>query len=290
MRSVGDRPVMTVLAEEPASQADKPVEKPARDRRKTALIAAVAIWAVAITGVVIFRSNGDNSAAPVARPSVAPSASDAPLTVAQTYQTVLPSLVSIRSTGKAGSSSPARSMTESSTGTGVIANADGTILTANHVIAGAVAITVTYTDGTTAAAEVKSADPAQDVATLTPAKLPETLVPATLGGGLKVGDDVVAMGNPLGLTASTTSGVVSGLNRTMAREEGGDIAGLIQFDAAVNPGSSGGPLINDRGQVSGIVVALANPTDAGTFIGIGFAVPIGAALGGGQGNGRTPPL
>jgi S1-C subfamily serine protease len=245
---------------------------------------------VAITGVVIFRSNGDNSAAPVARPSVAPSASDAPLTVAQTYQTVLPSLVSIRSTGKAGSSSPARSMTESSTGTGVIANADGTILTANHVIAGAVAITVTYTDGTTAAAEVKSADPAQDVATLTPAKLPETLVPATLGGGLKVGDDVVAMGNPLGLTASTTSGVVSGLNRTMAREEGGDIAGLIQFDAAVNPGSSGGPLINDRGQVSGIVVALANPTDAGTFIGIGFAVPIGAALGGGQGNGRTPPL
>jgi S1-C subfamily serine protease len=290
MRSVGDRPVMTVLAEEPASQADKPVEKPARDRRKTALIAAVAIWAVAITGVVIFRSNGDNSAAPVARPSVAPSASDAPLTVAQTYQTVLPSLVSIRSTGKAGSSSPARSMTESSTGTGVIANADGTILTANHVIAGAVAITVTYTDGTTAAAEVKSADPAQDIATLTPAKLPETLVPATLGGGLKVGDDVVAMGNPLGLTASTTSGVVSGLNRTMAREEGGDIAGLIQFDAAVNPGSSGGPLINDRGQVSGIVVALANPTDAGTFIGIGFAVPIGAALGGGQGNGRTPPL
>jgi S1-C subfamily serine protease len=290
MRSVGDRPVMTVLAEEPASQADKPVEKPARDRRKTALIAAVAIWAVAITGVVIFRSNGDNSAAPVARPSVAPSASDAPLTVAQTYQTVLPSLVSIRSTGKAGSSSPARSMTESSTGTGVIANADGTILTANHVIAGAVAITVTYTDGTTAAAEVKSADPAQDIATLTPAKLPETLVPATLGGGLKVGDDVVAMGNPLGLTASTTSGVVSGLNRTMAREEGGDIAGLIQFDAAVNPGSSGGPLINDRGQVSGIVVALANPTDAGTFIGIGFAVPIGAALGGAQGNGRNPPL
>lgn len=290
MRSVGDRPVMTVLAEEPESQLDKPVEKPARDLRKTALIATVALWAVAITGVVIFRGNGDNSAAPVARPSVAPSASDTPLTVAQTYQTILPSLVSIRSTGKAGSSSPAKSMAESSTGTGVIANADGTILTANHVIAGAVAITVTYTDGTTSAAEVKSADPAQDIATLTPAKLPETLVPATLGGGLKVGDDVVAMGNPLGLTASTTSGVVSGLNRTMAREEGGDIAGLIQFDAAVNPGSSGGPLINDRGQVSGIVVALANPTDAGTFIGIGFAVPIGAALGGGQGNGRTPPL
>jgi len=112
-----------------------------------------------------------------------------------------------------------------------------------------------------------------------------------LGGGLAVGDDVVAIGNPLGLTATTTSGVVSGLNRVLTRKAQGDIAGLIQFDAAVNPGSSGGPLLNDRGQVAGIVVALANPTDAGTFIGIGFAVPIGAALGGsGPGNGQAPPL
>ena len=285
---------MTVLA---ADIADKPEEKPKRawstaHPGKKALIAAVLVWAVAITGIVVFRGTGGAPSAPAAaRPSAAPSASAAPLTVAQIYQTVLPSLVSIRSTGKAGPpAAAAKSMTESSTGTGVIANADGTIITADHVIAGAVAIQVTYTDGTTAAAEVKSADRAHDIATLTPAKGPETLVPATLGGGLGVGDDVVAMGNPLGLTASTTSGVVSGLNRTMSRAEGGDITGLIQFDAAVNPGSSGGPLINDRGQVAGIVVALANPTDAGTFIGIGFAVPIGAALGGGQGNGRTPPL
>ena len=284
---------MTVLA---ADIADKPEEKPKRawstaHPRKKALIAAVLVWAVAITGIVVFRGTGGAPSAPAAaRPSAAPSASAAPLTVAQIYQTVLPSLVSIRSTGKAGPpAAAAKSMTESSTGTGVIANADGTIITADHVIAGAVAIQVTYTDGTTEAAEVKSADRAHDIATLTPAKGPETLVPATLGGGLGVGDDVVAMGNPLGLTASTTSGVVSGLNRTMSRAEGGDITGLIQFDAAVNPGSSGGPLLNDRGQVAGIVVALANPTDAGTFIGIGFAVPIGAALGG-QGNGRNPPL
>src|SRR3954454_14267989 len=157
MRSIGDRPVVTVLA---ADIAEKPEEKPQRGwnaprLRKTALIAAVLIWAVAITGIVIFRGAGGGSRAPAAaRPSASPTASAAPLTVAQIYQTVLPSLVSIRSTGKAGSSSPARSMTESSTGTGVIANADGTILTANHVIAGAVAITVTYTDGATAAAEV----------------------------------------------------------------------------------------------------------------------------------------
>jgi S1-C subfamily serine protease len=286
MQSVGDRPERAVL---PADDAVKSGQKPRNpELRRKLLIAAVVIWAAAITAVVIFRGGGDK-AAPAARPSAEPSASDGPLTAEQIYRTVLPSLVSIRSTGKA-SSSPARSMAEPATGTGVIANADGTILTANHVIEGAAEIQVTYTDGTTSTAEVRSADPRQDIATLTPAELPETLVPAALGGGLGVGDDVVAMGNPLGLTASTSSGIVSGLGRAMSREEGGDITGLIQFDAAVNPGSSGGPLINDRAQVAGIVVALANPTEAGTFIGIGFAVPIGAALGGGQGDGRTPPL
>jgi S1-C subfamily serine protease len=180
---------------------------------------------------------------------------------------------------------------KTATGTGVIANANGTVLTALHVVEGADSVQVTYADGSSSPAVVASADAKQDIATLTPAKLPETVVPAVLGGGLAVGDDVVAIGNPLGLTASTTSGVVSGLDRVLTRDKSDDIAGLIQFDAAVNPGSSGGPLINDRGQVVGIIVALANPTSAGTFIGIGFAVPIGAALGGtGEGDGQAPPL
>ena len=101
---------------------------------------------------------------------------------------------------------------------------------------------------------------------------------------MAIGDEVVAIGNQLGLADSTTAGVVSGLNRSA-----GDLHGLIQFDAAVNPGSSGGPLANNRGQVVGIVVALANPSGAGTFIGIGFAVPIGAALGPGTtGDGPQP--
>ena len=281
----------------PASEAPPPAERPERqwnspELRRKALIGAIVLWAVAITAVVVFRGGGDDGANPAAatRPSASPSASDAPLSVAEVYQTLLPSVVLIKSTGKAGSASAAKSMTESSTGSGVIVNADGTILTALHVVKDALAIQVSYTDGSTSAAEIASSDAKQDIATLKPAKLPETLVPAALGGGLAGGDDVVAIGNPLGLTATTTNGVVSGLNRTMARDEGGDITGLIQFDAAVNPGSSGGPLINDQGQVAGIVVALANPTDAGTFIGIGFAVPIGAALGGGQGDGRQPPL
>ena len=285
---------MTVLG---VDGAEPPPPEPAEPRRRwnTAarrrqlLIGVVLAWAVAITGVVLFR--GDGNATPgTAAPAVAPSASDGPLSVPDIYRTLLPSVVLIRSTG-GGSSAVDRDKQAKATGTGVIVNADGTVLTALHVVDGADAVTLTYADGTESAAAVAGTDPARDIATLTPAKQPDTLIPAVLGGGLAVGDNVVAVGNPLGLTATTTSGVVSGLDRALDRGDASDIAGLIQFDAAVNPGSSGGPLINDRGQVTGIVIALANPTDAGTFIGIGFAVPIGAALGGaGQGNGRAPPL
>ena len=114
-------------------------------------------------------------------------------------------------------------------------------------------------------------------------------MPATLGGGADVGASVVAVGNPLGLTDSVSSGVISGLNRT-ADTDTGQRTGLIQFDAAVNPGSSGGPLLDGQGLVIGIVVALAEPDGQDAFAGIGFAVPIGAALNGtssgGQGKDR----
>jgi S1-C subfamily serine protease len=282
---------MTVLGVEGAPSPPPVPEEPkgrwhTAGLRRRVLIGAVLAWAVAITAVVLVRGGGDPQAPAAARPSASPSASDGPLSVAEVYQALVPSVVLIQTTG--GGSSADRNA--KGTGTGVIVNADGTILTAQHVIDGADTIKVSYADGTTSAARVASADAAQDIATLTPATLPATLVPAVLGGGLAVGDDVVAIGNPLGLTLSTTSGVVSGLDRVLRRAKPGDMSGLIQFDAAVNPGSSGGPLLNDRGQVAGIIVALANPTDAGTFIGIGFAVPIGAALGTGEGDGRTPPL
>ena len=287
---------MTVLGPggpPPATAPEEPKDpKPrwntARLRRRVA-IGVVAAWAVAITVVVLSRGGGDDTAAPAARPSASPSASAGPLSVAQVYQTLLPSVVLIETTGGGKTAADAQPA-KAASGTGVIVNADGTILTALHVVDGADTIEVAYTDGTQSAAEVATTDAKQDIATLKPATLPQTVVPATLGGGLAVGADVVAIGNPLGLTATTTSGVVSGLNRVLTRSGAGDMSGLIQFDAAVNPGSSGGPLINDRGQVVGIVVALANPTDAGTFIGIGFAVPIGAALGTGAGNGQAPPL
>lgn len=257
--------------------------------RRKVLLGVVVAWAVVIT-VVVFTRGDDTSAPAAATPKPSPSASDAPLSVADVYRTLLPSVVLIQTTGGGGSIAGARATAKSALGSGVIVNADGTILTARHVIDGARSITVTYSDGVASPATVASQDAARDIATLSPTKLPETLVPATLGGSPAIGDDVVAIGNPLGLTATTTSGVVSGLNRVSNRAGTADVAGLIQFDAAVNPGSSGGPLINDRGQVVGIVVSLANPTSAGTFIGIGFAVPIGAALGAGQGDGRAPPL
>jgi S1-C subfamily serine protease len=293
MDSPGPGPVMTVLR----TGGDLPPEPPQRRWRmpdrplgRKILIAVVVIWAVAITAVVLTRGGGDTPAPVTARPTPSPSASDAPLTVAQIYQTVRPSVVLIRAAG--GSSSvDGKQTTEVAIGTGVIINADGTVLTADHVIAGSKSIQITFVDGTTSTATVATGDPKQDIATLTPAKLPETVVPAVLGGGVAVGDDVTAIGNPLGLTGSTTNGVVSGLGRVLSRSKDGDIGGLIQFDAAVNPGNSGGPLIDERGQVVGIVVALANPTGSDTFIGIGFAVPIGSALGAGRGSGQpAPPL
>ena len=193
-----------------------------------------------------------------------------------------PSVVSIEAVRTGGA-------TADTAGTGVIVNADGTVLTALHVVKGASTIRLIFADGTTSAATVTPADPATDVATLGPATLPSVVVPAVLGRSdrLSVGDNVVAIGNQLGLTRTTTTGVVSGLDRRATGTDGASLAGLIQFDAAVNPGSSGGPLVNARGETVGIVVALANPTTDGTFIGVGFAVPIGTALSA-RGGDRVP--
>jgi S1-C subfamily serine protease len=94
-----------------------------------------------------------------------------------------------------------------------------------------------------------------------------------------VGDEVFAVGHPLGLVGTLTAGVVSGLDRSFRAPDGHTLTGLIQFDAAVNPGNSGGPLLNQQGQVIGIVTGLANPTGADDFVGIGFAVPIATAGG-----------
>ncbi len=170
-----------------------------------------------------------------------------------------------------------------SIGTGVIINADGTIMTSNHVVDGGQPITVTFTDGTSSSAQIIESRPELDIATIAANTLPQVVVPAVLGGSVPVGAEVYAVGNPLGLGGSFSEGVVSGLDRTLPLEDGQLLEDLIQFDAAVNPGSSGGPLVNANAQVVGIVTALVNPTGSDFFAGIGFAVPIetaGGAAGG----------
>jgi S1-C subfamily serine protease len=197
---------------------------------------------------------------------------------AQVYQVILPSLVLIETHG---GSAEARQQGHG-IGTGVVINTRGDILTAYHVVAGDTEIDVLFADGSRAMAEVFTAQPQNDIAVLHPLTPPDLIVPAVLGSssGTRVGDEAFAVGNPLGLVASISSGVISGLNRSYELDGGGRIEGLIQFDAAVNPGNSGGPLLNRSGQVIGIVTSLANPTEGGDFfIGIGFAVPIGEAVG-----------
>ncbi|CAN1506546.1 DegQ Trypsin-like serine proteases, typically periplasmic, contain C-terminal PDZ domain [Burkholderiaceae bacterium] len=169
-------------------------------------------------------------------------------------------------------------------GTGVVIKDDGTILTNLHVVASAPRLVVTFADGLESPAVIVSAQRDKDLAVLKPLNIPDDLQPATLGSSqnLSPGDDVVAVGFPFGLGASVSAGVVSGLNRTFKPAEGPPLTGLIQFDAAANPGNSGGPLVNMAGEVLGIVTAILNPTSVRTFIGIGFAITIesaGTALG-----------
>lgn len=166
---------------------------------------------------------------------------------------------------------------ERGVGTGVVIVDKGVILTNLHVVAGAESIKVTFADGLESPATVTGVQPENDLAVLQASKLPDDLIPATMRStaDLRPGDQVVAVGFPFGIGPSVSAGVVSGLDRSFRSPEGKqELGNLIQFDAAANPGNSGGPLINMDGEVLGIVTAILNPTQARTFIGIGFAVPI----------------
>jgi S1-C subfamily serine protease len=208
--------------------------------------------------------------------AAAKQAASAPARSATVYQSILPSMVVVQTDRGAGSDD------SSGLGSGVIVSEQGAILTARHVVADARTITVAFADGTSSPARLVSEDASHDIAVLSAAQPPSVIVPAVLGAtrGLRVGDEAFAVGHPLGLTDSMSAGVISGLNRSVPVPGGKNLDGLIQFDTAVNPGNSGGPLLNRDGQVIGIVTALANPSEQGFFVGIGFAVPINTAAGG----------
>jgi S1-C subfamily serine protease len=192
------------------------------------------------------------------------------------YAAVQPSIVLIDVAEPAGSAAP------TSLGTGVVVNQSATVLTALHVVDGATAIKLTFADGTTSGATISSRQPDLDIAVLQPDTPPANVQPAALGNprSLQIGSDAFVVGNPFGLYGSLSSGVVSGLDRSYQEPVGGQVfKGLIQVDAAVNPGNSGGPLLDHNGRVVGIVTALINPTRQDVFIGIGLAVPINVAGG-----------
>lgn len=175
---------------------------------------------------------------------------------------------------------------ERGVGTGVVIIDNGTILTNLHVVLGAQRIKVTFHDGLEADARIVSVMPEHDLAVLRSQKIPDDLFAATMRstGDLRPGDHVMAVGFPFGIGPSASSGVVSGLKREFRSPEGERVlTNLIQFDAAANPGNSGGPLVTMEGEVVGIVTAILNPTKQRVFVGIGFAVPIeNAAAGAGM--------
>ncbi len=205
------------------------------------------------------------------------SATPPPAYSERVYQIIQPSLILIQTQMTAPDGQPDRGL-----GSGVIVDDAGDILTSLHVVADANSIQVTFADGTQSSAQVTVRQPQHDIAVLRADNPPAQIVPAVLGNPntMRVGDEVYAVGNPFGLYGSISAGVISAFDRSF-QPAGSAIRlqGLIQIDAAVNPGNSGGPLLNRDGQVIAIVTGLVNPTDQDVFIGIGFATPITVAGG-----------
>jgi S1-C subfamily serine protease len=205
------------------------------------------------------------------------SATPLPAYSALVYQAVQPSLVLIEAQAPGTDGKEDHGL-----GSGVIIDDSGDILTCLHVVANATDIQLTFADGTQSSAQVMVRQASNDIAVLRADQPPAQIVPATLGNpnAMHVGDEAYVVGNPFGLYGSMSAGVISGFGRSFQLPNSSQrLQGLIQIDAAVNPGNSGGPLVNRYGQVIGIVTALLNPTEQNVFIGIGFAVPINAAGG-----------
>ena len=197
-----------------------------------------------------------------------------PSAAAKAYDVIRPSVVRVTGYGK---SKDGQDDVEYGVGTGVVIVDKGIILTNLHVVQGAQTIKVVFSDGLESTASITGMQPENDLAVLQAHKIPDDMIAATMRstGDLAPGDLVVAVGFPFGIGPSASAGVISGLNRTFRSPEGKqDIRNLIQFDAAANPGNSGGPLVTMDGEVVGIVTAILNPNQQRSFVGIAFAVPI----------------
>lgn len=206
------------------------------------------------------------------------SATPAPSFSSKVYQIIQPSLVLIET-----KTTHESAKDDFGLGSGVVIDEKGDILTSLHVVENSTDIRVTFADGSQSSATIVNKIPEKDIAVVQPDTPPQLLVPAVLGNpsAMRVGDEAFVVGNPFGLYSSMSSGVISGFDRQFKLPEKDiQIDGMIQIDAAVNPGNSGGPLLNRNGDVIGIVTGIVNPTDQDFFVGIGFAVPINVAVGG----------
>ena len=200
-----------------------------------------------------------------------------PSPAVKAYETIIPSVVRVVGLGKSMKGKDGSENSERSVGTGVVITDKGIILTNLHVVQGAETIKVTFSDGLESSASITGVQPENDLAVLQAHTIPDDMIAATLRStaDLAPGDQVMAVGFPFGIGPSASSGIISGLGRTFRSPEGKQqITNLIQFDAAANPGNSGGPLVTMEGEVIGIVTAIYNPNQQRSFVGIGFAVPI----------------
>jgi S1-C subfamily serine protease len=208
-----------------------------------------------------------------------------PSAAAKAYDTIIPSVVRVVGYGKSkegqggqvGKNGDEDKEANRSVGTGVVIVDKGIILTNLHVVQGADVIHITFADGMTTTASITGVQPENDLAVLQAHKIPDDMIAATMRStaDLRPGDQVMAVGYPFGIGPSASSGIVSGLKRNFRSPDGQQMmSNLIQFDAAANPGNSGGPLVTMDGAVVGIVTAIYNPNQQRTFVGIGFAVPI----------------
>jgi S1-C subfamily serine protease len=268
----------------PAAPPTPPVVVPWRKRHARALKIAGGLAAALVLGMFLWMlapAEGVTQAEVAAMVQKMLDERQPPPTAADAYETILPSVVHVRGLPDA-PDADVPSGRESQSGTGVVIVDTGVILTNLHVVQGAKAIKVTFHDGLESDATVVGVQPEHDLAVLQAKTIPDDLISATLRStaGLRPGEPVVAVGFPFGIGPSVSAGVISGLGREYQTADGKRVlTNLIQFDAAVNPGNSGGPLVTPEGEVIGIVTGLLNPTEHRVFIGIGFAVPIENAAG-----------
>jgi putative serine protease PepD len=254
----GPVPVPTPLP--PAPVASPPVRSRSRPRLATVLAAAILAGGASGAGVVVALDRGAPTAGPtIIQERAPPNGSASAGSTEAAARQVLPSVVQVRSGRGAGS--------------GVVMDGEGHVLTNHHVVSGASSVRLVLSSGRTLTAEVVGSDADDDIAVLRADAGDLRAARLGVSADLRIGQPVIAVGSPLGLNGTVTSGVVSALNRGATAEA------MIQTDASINPGNSGGPLVDLDGRVVGINTSIATLGGRGSGnIGIGFAVPIDRAL------------